>query len=619
MAGPRYVGYKRPKNTKKTILHLLHYLGRHKWMFGLVALLVLISTSANLMGTYLLKPLINRYIVPGDLDGLFKAVLAMGVMYFCGAMATLGYNQVMVHTSQQVIQEIRQDLFEHVQTLPLKYFDAHTHGELMSRFTNDVDTVQEAMNSSFAMIIQSFMMLFGTVVMMMVLSVRLSMIVVIFLIIMFVCIKVNGSHSRKYFIRQQQEIGKINGFVEEMMAGQKVEKVFNHEHKDYEKFCELSENLRREGTNALTFSGMMVPTNVSLAFVNYAVSACAGGLFTLSGLLDIGSLSAYLVYVRQSAMPLNQFTQQVNFLLAALSGAERIFEMMEEEPEIDEGKVTLCNAKEEGGEWKETAEDTGSYAWKVPEADGEKLVPLLGDVRFKDVVFGYVPEKRVLNGISLYAKPGQKIAFVGSTGAGKTTIVNLINRFYEIQSGTITYDGIDVRDIKKDDLRRSLSMVIQDTHLFTGTIADNIRYGRLDATDEEVREAAKIANADSFIRRLPDGYDTMLYSDGGNLSQGQRQLLAIARAAVSRPPVLILDEATSSIDTRTEALIEKGMDQLMEGRTVFVIAHRLSTVRNANAIIVLEHGQVVERGDHDALLAQKGEYYQLYNGMFELS
>ena len=618
MAGPRYVGYKRPKNTKKTILHLLHYLGRHKWMFGLVALLVLISTSANLMGTYLLKPLINRYIVPGDLDGLFKAVLAMGVMYFCGAMATLGYNQVMVHTSQQVIQEIRQDLFEHVQTLPLKYFDAHTHGELMSRFTNDVDTVQEAMNSSFAMIIQSFMMLFGTVVMMMVLSVRLSMIVVIFLIIMFVCIKVNGSHSRKYFIRQQQEIGKINGFVEEMMAGQKVEKVFNHEKKDYEKFCELSENLRREGTNALTFSGMMVPTNVSLAFVNYAVSACAGGLFTLSGLLDIGSLSAYLVYVRQSAMPLNQFTQQVNFLLAALSGAERIFEMMEEEPEIDEGKVTLCNAKEEGGEWKETAEDTGSYAWKVPEADGEKLVPLLGDVRFKDVVFGYVPEKRVLNGISLYAKPGQKIAFVGSTGAGKTTIVNLINRFYEIQSGTITYDGIDVRDIRKDDLRRSLSMVIQDTHLFTGTIADNIRYGRLDATDEEVREAAKIANADSFIRRLPDGYDTMLYSDGGNLSQGQRQLLAIARAAVSRPPVLILDEATSSIDTRTERLIEKGMDAIMENRTVFVIAHRLSTVRNSKAIMVLEKGEIIERGSHEELLEQKGRYYQLYTGQFEL-
>ena len=385
MAGPRYVGYKRPKNTKKTILHLLSYLGRHKWMFALVALLVFISAGANLMGTYLLKPMINLYIVPGDLGGLLKGVAIMGVMYFCGAMATLGYNQLMVHTSQQVIQEIRQDLFEHVQTLPLKYFDAHTHGELMSRFTNDVDTVQEAMNSSFAMIIQSFMMLFGTVIMMMVLSVRLSMIVVVFLVIMFVCIKVNGSHSRKYFIRQQQEIGKINGFVEEMMAGQKVEKVFNHEHKDYEKFCELSEKLRREGTNALTFSGMMVPTNVSLSFVNYAVSACAGGLFTLSGLMDIGSLSAYLVYVRQSAMPLNQFTQQVNFLLAALSGAERIFEMMEEEPEVDEGRVTLCNAQEKDGRLQETEEETGSFAWKIPDGDGGKLVPLRGDVRFKDL------------------------------------------------------------------------------------------------------------------------------------------------------------------------------------------------------------------------------------------
>ena len=618
MAGPRYVGYKRPKNTKKTILHLLSYLGRHKWMFALVALLVFISAGANLMGTYLLKPMINLYIVPGDLGGLLKGVAIMGVMYFCGAMATLGYNQLMVHTSQQVIQEIRQDLFEHVQTLPLKYFDAHTHGELMSRFTNDVDTVQEAMNSSFAMIIQSFMMLFGTVIMMMVLSVRLSMIVVVFLVIMFVCIKVNGSHSRKYFIRQQQEIGKINGFVEEMMAGQKVVKVFNHEHKDYEKFCELSEKLRREVTNALTFSGMMVPTNVSLSFVNYAVSACAGGLFTLSGLMDIGSLSAYLVYVRQSAMPLNQFTQQVNFLLAALSGAERIFEMMEEEPEVDEGRVTLCNAQEKDGRLQETEEETGSFAWKIPDGDGGKLVPLRGDVRFKDVVFGYVPGKHVLNGITLYAKPGQKIAFVGSTGAGKTTIVNLINRFYEIQSGSITYDGIDVKDIRKDDLRRSLSMVIQDTHLFTGTIADNIRYGRLNATDEEVREAARIANADSFIRKLPDGYETMLYGDGSNLSQGQRQLLAIARAAIARPPVLILDEATSSIDTRTERLIEKGMDAIMEGRTVFVIAHRLSTVRNSKAIMVLEKGEIIERGSHEELLEQRGRYYQLYTGQFEL-
>ena len=498
----------------------------------------------------------------------------------------------------------------------LKYFDAHTHGELMSRFTNDVDTVQEAMNNSFAMIIQSFMMLFGTVVMMMVLSLQLSLIVVAFLLIMFVFIKFNGQRSKKYFQRQQAELGKINGFVEEMTAGLKVEKVFNHEKKDFEAFCEMNENLRKESTNALTFSGMMVPTIVSLSYVNYAVSACVGGLFTLMGLLDIGSLASYLVYVRQSAMPLNQFTQQVNFLLAALSGAERIFEMMEEEPEEDMGKVTLCRVREEDGTLKETEEYTGRFAWKLP--DTKQLVPLKGDVRFHDVVFGYVPERKILNGISLYAKPGQKIAFVGSTGAGKTTIINLINRFYEIQSGTITYDGIDIRDIKKDDLRRSLAMVIQETHLFTGTIADNIRYGRLDASLEEVKEAARIANADSFIRRLPKGYDTMLYSDGSNLSQGQRQLLAIARAAVAKPPVLILDEATSSVDTRTERLIEKGMDAIMEGRTVFVIAHRLSTVRNSKAIMVLEKGEIIERGSHEELLDLKGRYYQLYTGQFEL-
>lgn len=622
----KYVGYKRPKDTKKAIKHLLVYLGHYKWMFMLVALLVLISAGANVAGTYLVKPVINHFIVPGDMEGLLKAVIAMGVMYACGALCTFGYNRIMVKVSQKVIQDIRNDLFAHVQKLPLKYFDAHTHGELMSRFTNDVDTVQEAMNNSFAMIIQSFIMLFGTLIMMMVLSVRLSVIVIVFLVIMFFFIKFNSKHSKKYFNRQQEELGKINGFVQEMMAGQKVEKVFNHEQKNFEKFCEMNESFRKESTNALAFAGMMIPTIVSLSYLNYAISACVGGLFTLKGLMDLGSLSSYLIYVRQSAMPLNQFTQQVNFLLSALSGAERIFDMMDEKPEIDEGSVTLCNAvKNADGSLTECSGYTGVFAWKVPAElntywnSDAYLVELRGDVRFKNVVFGYVPGKTILNDVTLYAKPGQKIAFVGSTGAGKTTIINLINRFYDIQSGTITYDGIDIKDIKKDDLRKSLAMVIQDTHLFTGTIADNIRYGKLDATDEEVRNAALIANADSFIRRLPDGYNTMLYSDGSNLSQGQRQLLAIARAAIAKAPVLILDEATSSVDTRTEGLIEKGMDAIMEGRTVFVIAHRLSTVRNSKAIMVLEKGQIIERGSHDELLEQKGRYYQLYTGQFELS
>ena len=627
----KYVGYKRPKDTKKTLKHLFSYLGLHKWSFVCVAVLVFISAGANIAGTYLLKPVINHFIMPGDMSGLIKAVTGMGIMYFCGATCTLLYNRLMVKTSQKVIQEIRNDLFAHTQKLPLSYFDAHTHGELMSRFTNDVDTIQEAMNNSFAMIIQSFIMLTGTIIMMMVLSIQLSLIVIVFLIIMFFFIRFNGKHSKKYFNRQQAELGKINGFVQEMAEGQKVEKVFNHEEIDFNNFCELNENLRKESTSALTFSGMMIPTIVSLSYLNYALSACVGGLLAIRGLIDLGSLSAYLVYVRQSAMPLNQFTQQVNFLLSALSGAERIFDMMDTEPEIDNGTVTLCNAnKSEDGTLTESPVFTGTFAWKVPEITNDSTglahtddvhysyAELKGDVRFNNVVFGYTPHKKVLNDISLYAKPGHKIAFVGSTGAGKTTIVNLINRFYEIQSGTITYDGIDITNIKKDDLRRSLSMVIQDTHLFTGTIADNIRYGRLDATDDDVRQAAIIANADSFIRRLPDGYNTMLYTDGSNLSQGQRQLLAIARAAVSHPPVLILDEATSSVDTRTERLIEKGMDAIMKDRTVFVIAHRLSTVRNSNAIMVLEKGKIIERGSHDELLSQKGRYYQLYTGQFEL-
>lgn len=599
----RYTGYKRPKNTKKALAELFRYMGYHKWLLLVVAVLVFISTGANVAGTYLLKPVINQFILPGDIRGLICALTGMGIMYLCGALSTFGYNRLMVKTSQKVAADIRRDLFAHVQKLPLKYFDDHTHGELMSRFTNDVDTVQEALNNSFTMVIQSSLTLTGTVVMLLVLNVYMSLIVIVFLCIMFIFIKWNGRRSKEYYDRQQAYLADINGFVEEMAAGQKVEKVFNHEEEDLKVFREKNEALRKASTKALGYSGMMVPSIVSLSYANYAVSACAGGLLAIAGLMDLGGLAAYLVYVRQSAMPLNQFTQQVNFILSALAGAERIFQMMHEEPEIDEGKVRLVR--------------TGKteYAWQ--DEKGEQT-PLRGDVRFENVTFGYVPGKKVLDRISLYAKPGQKIAFVGSTGAGKTTIINLINRFYEIQGGRILYDGIDIREIRKDDLRRSLAMVIQDTHLFTGTIMDNIRYGNLAAADDEVEEAARLANADSFIRRLPDGYRTMLYSDGSNLSQGQRQLLAIARAAVAHPPVLILDEATSSIDTRTERLIEKGMDAIMEGRTVFVIAHRLSTVRNSKAIMVLEHGTIIERGDHEELLEHKGRYYQLYTGMYEL-
>lgn len=614
MAARAYSG-KKPKNLKHTLRVFLSYLGRHKKMLAVVAVLVTISAGANLLGTYMIRPVVNG-LADGDVHTLLRGVLITALIFGCGALAAYGYTQTMVKAAQQVVYDIRRDLFEHVQTLPLQFFDSRRHGDIMSLFTNDIDTMADALNNSFAMVIQSFIQIVGTLTLLYILNWRLSLIVTVCYGIMFWYIKFSGKRSKGYYTKQQNSLGELNGYIEELISGQKVVKVFRHEEESFTEFCKKNEELRKAGTGAQGYAATMVPVVVSISYINYAIVAVLGGLLALHGKADIGSLASYLVFVRQAALPINQFTQQSNFLLSALAGAERVFDVMSLEPEIDEGKVELVNVKEENGKLVVCRETTGRWAWK--RQDGT-MTELKGDVRFENVDFGYTPDRMILKNISLYAKPGQKIAFVGSTGAGKTTITNLINRFYDVQGGAVVYDGTDVKDIKKDALRHSLGIVLQDTHLFTGTVAENIRFGKLDATQEEIERAAKIANADSFIRRLPDGYNTMLTSDGANLSQGQRQLLAIARAAVADPPVLILDEATSSVDTRTEALIEKGMDQLMEGRTVFVIAHRLSTVRNANAIMVLEQGNIVERGDHDALLAQKGKYYQLYHGMFELS
>ena len=614
MAARAYSG-KKPKNLKHTLRVFLSYLGRHKKMLAVVAVLVTISAGANLLGTYMIRPVVNG-LADGDVHTLLRGVLITALIFGCGALAAYGYTQTMVKAAQQVVFDIRRDLFEHVQTLPLQFFDSRRHGDIMSLFTNDIDTMADALNNSFAMVIQSFIQIVGTLTLLYILNWRLSLIVTVCYGIMFWYIKFSGKRSKGYYTKQQNSLGELNGYIEELITGQKVVKVFHHEEESFTEFCKKNEELRKAGTGAQGYAATMVPVVVSISYVNYAIVAVLGGLLALHGKADIGSLASYLVFVRQAALPINQFTQQSNFLLSALAGAERVFDVMSLEPEIDEGKVELVNVKEENGALAVCEETTGRWAWKRP--DGT-MTELKGDVRFENVDFGYTADRLILKNISLYAKPGQKIAFVGSTGAGKTTITNLINRFYDVQGGAVVYDGIDVKDIEKDALRHSLGIVLQDTHLFTGTVAENIRFGKLDATQEEIERAAKIANADSFIRRLPNGYDTMLTSDGANLSQGQRQLLAIARAAVADPPVLILDEATSSVDTRTEALIEKGMDQLMEGRSVFVIAHRLSTVRNANAIMVLEQGNIVERGDHDALLAQKGKYYQLYHGMFELS
>ena len=604
----RQLSAKKPKHLGSTLRTLLSYLGRHRFLLLAVAVLVTLSSLCGLLGNYMIRPVVND-LAAGDVDQLILGVAVTAVIYLVGVVTAYGYSQIMVLAAQKVLYDIRRDLFSHLQTLPLRFFDSQRHGDIMSYFTNDVDTISDALNNSFAMVIQSFIQMVGTLLILFLLNWQLSLIVTVCYVAMFLYIRFSGRKSRAYYSEQQASLGDLDGYIEEMVNGQKVVKVFHHEQASLAEFRAKNEALRQAGTGAQAFAATMIPAVVSISYVNYAIVAILGGIMAMRGMTDIGSLASYLVFVRQAAAPINQFTQQSNFLLAALAGAERVFEAMHEPPEIDEGQIDLVKVEGAPG---------GAVRWAWQKPDGTRA-PLRGDVRFEEVDFGYQSGHPILQKISLYAKPGQKIAFVGSTGAGKTTVTNLINRFYDVQGGRVLFDSFDVKDIKKDALRRSLGIVLQDTHLFTGTIAENIRFGKLDATDEEIRAAARIANADSFIRRLPNGYDTMITSDGANLSQGQRQLLAIARAAVADPPVLILDEATSSIDTRTEALIEKGMDRLMEGRTVFVIAHRLSTVRNADAIMVLDHGKIVERGDHEDLLAQKGIYYRLYHGMLELS
>ncbi|HIU05025.1 MAG TPA: ABC transporter ATP-binding protein [Candidatus Coprousia avicola] len=667
----------KPKNLLATLRELLAYLGRHKLLFLAVALMVAVSAVANLVGTYMIRPVVDA-LAAGDYTAFVKNILLTAAIYLVGVLATFGYTQTMVHAGQKVLVDIRRDLFAHIQTLPLRYFDTRSRGDIMSYFTNDVDTVAEAMNNSFAMVIQSFIQIVGTLTMIFILNWQLSLIVVVGYAVMFAYISFSTRRSRRYFQKQQAVLGELDGYVEEMVTGQKVVKVFNHESANVATFGDKNEQLRVAGTGAQAYAASMIPAVVSISYVNYAIVAAVGGWMAIAGLTDVGALASYLVFVRQTAMPINQFTQQSNFLLSALAGAERVFAAMREKPEVDEGRVALEQTGKGSWEWRipaglgvgawgslvEVAPEEGAaprpaagsedfaagrtasgdsdqaapaFAKQTAPAaleagaqvgatargvDGTVLavgsLPLCGDVRFHNVSFGYEPGHEVLHDINLFAKPGQTIAFVGSTGAGKTTITNLINRFYDVQTGEITFDGINVKNIEKDSLRRSLGIVLQDTHLFTGTIADNIRFGKLDATDEEVRAAARIANADSFIRRLPRGYDTMVTSDGANLSQGQRQLLAIARAAVADPPVLILDEATSSIDTRTEMLISRGMKQLMEGRTTFMIAHRLSTVRDADAIMVLDHGRIIERGTHEELYALGGTYWELCQGLKEL-
>lgn len=619
----------KPKDVKGIIKRIFGYMYGFKVRFFLVIAGIIFSAFAGVAGNALLTPLVNNVedaVNTGTWDkGKFIGILAlMGCVYLMGALSSLLFQRMMMKISTTTLMRIRNDLFNKMESLPVKFFDKRTHGELMSLYTNDTDTLREMLSNSIANVISSAITIVGVFAFMIAYSWILTIIVIVMLFIIVGVIGAIGSRSGAGFIAQQKAIGKANGYIEELIDGQKVVKVFCHEDAANEEFDKLNNELCEAATKANTFANILMPIMNNLSYLHYAATAIVGGIMAVNGFggMDVGKLISYLQFTRQFAQPITQVSQQLNAVLTALAGAERIFAVIDEEPEADEGYVTLVSAvRGADGKLAESAEKTGLWAWKHPhKADGTvTYAEVRGHVEFDDVVFGYEPEKIVLNGISLYADPGQKIAFVGSTGAGKTTITNLINRFYDVPDGKIRYDGININKIKKSDLRRSQSIVLQDTHLFTGTVMDNIRYGKLDATDEEVYAATKLANAHGFITHLENGYNTMLTADGANLSQGQRQLLAIARAAIANPPVLILDEATSSIDTRTEALIEKGMDSLMEGRTVFVIAHRLSTVRNSKAIMVLENGKIIERGSHDDLIAQKGKYYQLYTGMFELS
>lgn len=618
----------RPQNAGKTLKRIFQYMSAYRLRLVLILIGITVSSLAQIMGTAYLKKIVDRYLTPmlkqydsSLFNGFIKTLLVMAGIYLTGVISTYVYSRIMLSVSTGTLYKIRTDLFRKMDSLPVKYFDTHAHGDIMSRYTNDTDTLRELFSNTIANFIASAISVTGVFCMMLYLSWQLTILVVLMVILMIWIIKTIGKKSGARFKEQQKYLGEVNGYIEEMFEGQRVVKVFCYEKEAKENFDKLNSKLCEAATDANGSASVLMPIMGNLSHILYAITAIFGGILSIYGHLTIGAVVAFLQYTRNFSMPITQMSQQFNSILAALAGAERIFLMIDEEPEVDDGYVTLVNAREgEGGKLTETGDKTGIWAWKHPHKDGTvSLTRVKGEVDFDNVTFSYDAEKTVLNGVSLYAKVGQKIAFVGSTGAGKTTITNLINRFYDVPDGKIRYDGININKIKKDDLRRSLAMVLQDSHLFTGTVMENIRYGRPEASNEEVIAAAKLANAHSFIKHLPQGYETLLTADGTNLSQGQRQLLTIARAAVADPPVLILDEATSSIDTRTEALIEKGMDSLMEGRTVFVIAHRLSTVRNSHAIMVLENGEIIERGNHDSLISQRGKYYQLYTGMFELS